>query len=325
METKPLVSIIIPTRNRGELIKSCIDSINNQSFTNFEVLIIDDGSDVTSRQAVQYLLKHYDERFRLIPLHEPETKGSGACYVRNKGIALAQGEFLAFCDDDDYWNRDDYLQVAIDALQKQNAELCFSAIEVRDAQNQVIMEKMMRRVEQNLKLAQKLDDNDIYLIPQEQILCYPDYAHLNITITRTDLARKISGFWPYSPYAEDVGFFIRLCDRAERILFRPEVCAVHNAPEQRVDASVTNRMSLQDKRLLEVSVYQYLLMNCSSYSALTYVRKSLANTLKMITEEVNSEGKVDAAANYARMAWGIYPTIKWGAYALWLSVRKLFS
>lgn len=327
MENSPLVSIIIPSRNRGELIKTCLESISRQSLTNFEVLILDDGSSALSRHALEQLLKSYDKRFKLHCLHAPETKGSGASYVRNHGIALAQGEYLSFCDDDDYWCRDDYLEVAVGALQQQNADICFSAIEVHDAVGHVIVEKMMPNVEKSLQPNQALAGRDVYLLTREQILFYPDYAHLNITITRKRLVEQIGGFWPYSPYAEDVGLFIQLCDKANQILFRPEVCAVHNAPEQRSDESVSNRMSLQDKRLLEVSVYQNLLMNCQSQAALAYIRKSLANTFKMMTEELKADGKNMAAATYAGMAWAVLPTLKWGGYALWLSIIrvKLFS
>lgn len=322
MANSPLVSIIIPSRNRGELIQFCLDGIKRQNLTDFEVLILDDGSSRLSRQATEQLLESYDGRFKLHCLHAPDTKGSGASYVRNQGIALAQGEYLAFCDDDDYWCRDDYLAVAIEALRRQNADICFSAIEVHDAVGHIIVDKMMPKVEQSLQPKPKLDEGDVYLLTREQILSYPDYAHLNITITRKGLAEQIGGFWPYSPYAEDVGLFIQLCDKANQILFRPTVCAVHNAPEQRSDESVSNRMRLQDKRLLEVSVYQHLLMNCQSRPALSYIRKSLANTFKMMTEELKAEGKCVAAASYARMAWAVFPTLKWGGYALWLSMQR---
>jgi hypothetical protein len=81
-------------------------------------------------------------------------------------------------------------------------------------------------------------------------------------------------------------------------------------------------MTLQDKWLLEISVYQYLLINCQSYAALSYIRKSLANTLKMLAEELRVGGENNAAIHCARMAWSVYPTLKWGLYTIWLSLRR---
>ncbi len=324
MNKKPLVSVIVPTRNRGLLIKPCLDGINSQSFNDYEVLIIDDGSSLDSRLEIEQLLNKYDDRFILNKIHAPDTKGSGASYIRNLGISLAKGEYLAFCDDDDYWCRDNYLQSVISTLNSNNGDICFSGIEVRDSEGNIILDKMMKNVEKTLSSAQKLKDSNLFLVNQDQIICYPDYAHLNITITRKSLAENVYGFWPYSTYAEDVGFFILLCDQAEKIYFQPEICAVHNAPEQRKSESISNRIKLEDKRLLEISVYQYLLMNCQTEQALNYVRKSLANTLKMVTGELIAKGKVSSAISYARMAWGAYPTLKWGGYTLWLSAKLIF-
>lgn len=322
MSIRPLVSIIVPSRNRGDLLKPCLDGIFSQTLTDFEVLILDDGSSQESRNASEQLLKHFDDRFRLHLIHGADTKGSGATFTRNQGIKLARGEYLAFCDDDDFWCRDDYLQVAISALRSQCGDVCFSGIEVHDPNGNVVIDKMMPNVEQGLNLEQKISGSDIYLLSRTQILSYPDYAHLNITITRKQIAEQISGFWPHTNYAEDVGFFIRLCDQAVTILFRPAICAVHNAPEQRSEESVSNRMTLQDKWLLEISVYQYLLINCQSYAAISYIRKSLANTLKMLAEELSVGGENNSAMHCARMAWSVYPTLKWGLYTIWLSLRR---
>ncbi len=324
MVQSPLVSIIIPSRNRGKSLRDCLDGIQQQIFTDYEVLILDDGSEQVSRDESRELVKQYGERFQLHWIHPSGVKGSGAAFVRNQGIALSCGEYLAFCDDDDFWCQDDYLQQAVDALQQLPADVCFSGIKIHDIQGRVINDKMMRHVEQSLQAEQQLLNSSVYHVSREQILIYPDYAHLNITLVRKSLAEGIGGFWQYTPYAEDVGFFIQICDQANAILFRPDICAVHNAPEQRDDESVSNRMTLQDKRLLEISVYQRLLLNCQSSEALDYTCKSLANTLKMLTEELRKQVKPpQVISSYARAAWGIYPTIKWGLYALWLSLKAL--
>lgn len=320
--SSPIVSIIIPSRNRGKSLDRCLSAIKEQSFIDYEVILVDDGSDYQFRQESKLLLQQYDQRFKLHLLHESGTKGSGASFTRNVGINLADGKYIAFCDDDDYWLRSDYLQVAVDAMEQSNAEVFFSGIEILNTAGQVIIGNMMPHIEKTLHSSQKLENFEVYLLNIDQALTYPDYAHLNITIAEKKLVNKIGGFWECSTYAEDVGFFVLLCDQANKILFRPQICAAHNSPRDRHEVSISNSLKHQDKHLLEASVYQHLLLNCNSSAALKYTQKSLAYLLKNITEELRAQGKHRAAATYARAAWGIIPTFKWGIYMLWLSLKS---
>ena len=89
------VSVVIPLYNKECWIRRTLDSIAEQSFTDFEVLVVDDGSTDGGSQVV---VNYGDARFRLIT--QPNA-GPGA--ARNRGIAEAKGEFLAFLDADDEW------------------------------------------------------------------------------------------------------------------------------------------------------------------------------------------------------------------------------
>lgn len=93
----PLVSIIIPTRNRFNLLKRSINSVLNQSYKNIEVIVIDDAS---SDGTYQFLKSIKDKRVRLIHL----KKHQGAAKARNAGLKKAKGELVAFNDDDDIWD-----------------------------------------------------------------------------------------------------------------------------------------------------------------------------------------------------------------------------
>lgn len=93
-----LVSIIIPTYNRAHLISETLDSVLAQTYSNWECIVVDDGStDNTSEILSSYVEK--DSRFRYY--HRPETKqkGPGAC--RNYGFEKSNGEFVVFLDSDD--------------------------------------------------------------------------------------------------------------------------------------------------------------------------------------------------------------------------------
>lgn len=91
----PLISVIIPTCNRAHVIEKAVRSVLEQTFADFELLIIDDGSSDNTQQVLEAL---QDERIRYV-----YQENAGACAARNHGIALAQGEYIAFHDSDDLW------------------------------------------------------------------------------------------------------------------------------------------------------------------------------------------------------------------------------
>lgn len=94
----PLVSIIIPTYNRADLIGETLDSVLNQTYINWECIIIDDGSTDHSLVVIQKY-SNIDSRFKYLSRPNYKKKGPSAC--RNYGIEKAKGEFVIFLDSDD--------------------------------------------------------------------------------------------------------------------------------------------------------------------------------------------------------------------------------
>lgn len=93
-----LVSVVIPTYNRSDLLSRSLDTILKQTYTNLEVIIVDDNStDDTSDVVDQYIQR--DDRIKY--LKNDENKGGG--FSRNRGLQNANGEYIAFLDDDDEW------------------------------------------------------------------------------------------------------------------------------------------------------------------------------------------------------------------------------
>ena len=91
-----LVSIITPSYNSAKFIKQCIESVIAQTYTNWEMLIVDDYS---SDNSLQILKKYNDKRIQLIEL----DKNVGASESRNVAIRKAKGKYIAFLDSDDLW------------------------------------------------------------------------------------------------------------------------------------------------------------------------------------------------------------------------------
>jgi len=94
MDNIPLVSVIIPLYNKRPFVRRAVESVRKQTFTNWELIIVDDGSTDGSCSEIP----GDDSRIRLI--HQ-ENKGPGA--ARNAGLARARGEYVAFLDADDEW------------------------------------------------------------------------------------------------------------------------------------------------------------------------------------------------------------------------------
>lgn len=92
----PLVSVILPTFNRENSIQRSVNSVLRQSFTNFELIIIDDASTDGTREKIESI---QDKRIRYIA--HGKQRGAGA--ARNTGIVEARGKYIAFQDSDDEW------------------------------------------------------------------------------------------------------------------------------------------------------------------------------------------------------------------------------
>ncbi len=96
MNKSPTVSVIIPTYNRAHLIGRAIQSVLNQTYQDFEIIVVDDGSTDNTEEVMK---RFNDERIKYIK-HE-QNKGEAA--ARNTGIKIARGEYIAFQDSDDEW------------------------------------------------------------------------------------------------------------------------------------------------------------------------------------------------------------------------------
>lgn len=123
VEYNPLVSIILPTYNRASLVNFAIESILNQTYMNWELLIIDDGSVDNSRSIVH----NYTNRDNRIKYYYQENQGASS--ARNLGLGLSKGEFITFLDSDDlYLPRKIELQLKEYFETRSKIILCFSKI-----------------------------------------------------------------------------------------------------------------------------------------------------------------------------------------------------
>lgn len=129
-----LVSIIIPVHNAERFIRDTIDCVRVQSYPDWELLLIEDGStDHTMNVMSDYLEALQDKRIRLVKreITSSEEKSFGAARARNLGLSLAQGRFIAYLDADDYW-RADKLEKELTFLLQKQAGFVFTGYEFGD-------------------------------------------------------------------------------------------------------------------------------------------------------------------------------------------------
>ena len=120
VETKsmnmPKISIIVPVYKVEKYINRCIDSILTQTFTDFELILVDDGSP-DNCPAVCDRYANQDNRVKVI-----HKKNGGVSSARNSALDIAQGEYITFCDGDDYY-LEDWLLELYSAAQKNSTDI----------------------------------------------------------------------------------------------------------------------------------------------------------------------------------------------------------
>ena len=117
-KTRPDISVIIPTYNVEKYIEECIDSLLAQTWHNFEILCVDDGS---TDHTLELLRKYeqQDARVRVIAMEHCGRAG----VMRNEGIRLAQGEYCLFLDSDDFFEAE-MLEHSLNKAQEDDADIC---------------------------------------------------------------------------------------------------------------------------------------------------------------------------------------------------------
>ncbi len=145
---KLLVSIIMPYYKKDKYIRDTINSILNQTFQNFEILIVDDELTEESNKVLKEL-KKVDGRIKVIE----NQKNLGAGLSRNKAIDFSKGSYLAFCDCDDLWERTK-LNTQLNFMNELKIDFSYTSYEIinkdgktidyRNADQEITFNKLLR-------------------------------------------------------------------------------------------------------------------------------------------------------------------------------------
>lgn len=138
--THPIVSVVIPNYNRTDKLQRTIKSVLAQSYTSFEIIIIDDASSISPKP---YVESFSDHRIKLFILE----KNGGAAAARNKAATLAKGRYIAFLDSDDEW-LPDFLARRMQLMVENNCDGIYGATR-KYTNHQLIDLPPVRQVEKN--------------------------------------------------------------------------------------------------------------------------------------------------------------------------------
>ena len=182
------VSIVVPVYNAEKNIRKCIESILRQSYTEFELILLNDGSTDHTLD----ILKEYqaqDKRIRLI-----DKSNEGVSMTRNRGISEAVGQYLMFIDNDDYI-RDDYVVTFVEAIESSQSDIVVGGYKRVDDSERILFQ-------------QNLHDN-----AWAKFTVISPWAK----IYRTEYIKKNNiEFFPY-PIGEDIVFNLRAYSCTERV------------------------------------------------------------------------------------------------------------
>ncbi|MBI5149416.1 MAG: glycosyltransferase [Candidatus Omnitrophica bacterium] len=190
------VSIIIPVYNSEKTVGEALDSVAAQTYTDYEVIVVNDGSTDQSESAIK--------KYMSPPLNVTyvEQVNNGPAAARNAGLRLAKGEFVAFLDADDLWDKDK-LATAIEAMDANpDAKLVFT--------------DMRHVVNGRTVYASYLHERPYPSLPNGKIydnLLWGNFIFTPTVLVRRDVLREVGGFDENLQIAEDYDLWLRIARR----------------------------------------------------------------------------------------------------------------
>jgi len=191
------ISVIIPSYNRYKYLLDAIDSVRDQTYKNVEIIIVNDGS--TQKEYYENDLKG-DIKFLHIERKNTPNWGGSRPAVRNYGIEIANGEYIAFLDDDDIW-LPKKLEIQLNAIKKYKIGLSategyfglgrFNPSETYSLYNS---EHHFKKIRKKYKKTKFFKENKFPLIWDYEFLKFHNCVVLSSVLVKTDIMKELGGF-----------------------------------------------------------------------------------------------------------------------------------
>lgn len=317
-------SVIIPTRNRPQLFKLALDSVLAQSFDNFEVIVVNDGSTEEYWNDYEDLKEQTGDKVSFHELvHRPN--GHGQSYSMNYGVSKSRGKYICFLDDDDYWIDTEHLIRAYNSIIKSNKpvdvyytnQVAYYSDGTKKIES-VWIEDLKEFVENR-----KYDDSGSYLVDVPFLLKSGGFAHLNCSIIRKELYQSIGGMDENIRYECDRDFYIRTIDASDTIFYNPEFISKHNIPDASKKDNMSTLVSFAEKSIYQLRVYDKGVALCRSLALVDYCANGKMYILKNLSQTFLSLNEHKRSAYFARQALGVKFSVKWFLYSIYLSSKAM--
>lgn len=132
----PKVSIIIPVYNAEDGVEKCLDSVLNQTFLDYEIILLNDGSTDKSID----ILKSYESKYNNIIVVDKENEG--VAKTRNRGISMAKGDYIMFIDNDDFIDKD-YIEKFYNKIEQTKSDIVIGGYRRVNSKNKIIFQEKL--------------------------------------------------------------------------------------------------------------------------------------------------------------------------------------
>ncbi|MCM3174502.1 glycosyltransferase family 2 protein [Paenibacillus sp. MER 99-2] len=230
---KALVSCIITTHNRAELLKKAMASVMAQTYPHLEIIIVDDGSKDHTEEVCRAWLKQ-DQRIHYIQV----PYAQGANHARNLGIQRANGKYIAFLDDDDQW-LPDKIQAQTQTLEQNKGLFCFCS-------------KVLVYVDREDNVTRrKVSVESRELVFYEDLLTYNWIGETSKIMVQTQLARTVM-FDEQLTSAQDYDFYLRILQRGHHAInVKEPLVHIYIHPGPRISTSAKKKFQGQRRVLIK--------------------------------------------------------------------------
>lgn len=213
----PFFSVIIPLYNKEQFITNTLKSVLNQTFTDFEVIIVNDGS---TDKSLEKIAEFTDYRIQIY-----HQDNQGVSTARNKGIELAKAEYIAFLDADDIW-KDNHLQSFFDVINKYpEAGLYCNRYEIKISRKKVLKTQFDFENEFEGYLTDFFKSSLINRVALTSAVCIPKHVY-----------DKIGGFDEKITLGEDLEYWIRIAVKYQVVIGK-KVTVLYNYTKENKNIS----------------------------------------------------------------------------------------
>lgn len=206
LKKDPLISVIVPIYKVERYLKACVDSIVNQTYSNLEIILVDDGSPDRCPEICDEYAR-LDNRIKVI-----HQENGGLSAARNSGIDVARGEFLTFIDSDDFVAKN-YVELLYDGMLKFDADISIASFCTFTKEDEL-----------------EIQSNELPFVEITRDECFRRYGSLNAELSmpfisacnklyKKDFFASIR--FPIGKLYEDAFTTYKLLDKAKKIVFTP--------------------------------------------------------------------------------------------------------